>query len=104
MFVNVLENAVTYANTGGQVTIESLSQNGAVLVRIANTGSELSQEEAEQAFARFWRGDSARRDTGLHCVWDSHWPSESRPCWRVHKSGVAGGWRVTIELTRRRID
>jgi len=66
VFVNVLENAVTYTNTGGQVTIESLSQNGAVLVRITNTGSELSQEEAEQAFARFWRGDSARKDTGQH--------------------------------------
>ena len=58
---NLVDNAVSYANEGGAIRIE-LSPS---TIRISNTGCELSSDQAERAFERFWRGDAART-TGTH--------------------------------------
>ncbi len=64
---NIFENAVAYADEGGSISIETLQQQDSVDIRIANTGSRLSQEDAGHAFDRFWRGDAARSAAGTHC-------------------------------------
>jgi two-component system sensor histidine kinase QseC len=64
---NLLDNAVTYADAGGSIRIESASDNGRLVLRVSNSGSQLSQEQAERVFDRFWRGDAARSATGVHC-------------------------------------
>jgi len=64
---NVLENAVVHADKGGSVTLETEARDNDVQVRVANSGSQLSQEQADRAFERFWRGDTARTDAGVHC-------------------------------------
>ncbi len=64
---NVFDNAVTHADTGGRVRIEAVSDDGRIRVRVSNTGSQLSQEQAQRAFDRFWRGDVSRADPGAHC-------------------------------------
>jgi signal transduction histidine kinase len=38
-----------------------------VELTIANTGCSLTQEQVAQVFDCFWRGDSSRRDGGIHC-------------------------------------
>jgi len=64
---NVLENAVEYADAGGAVVIETLPAVGSVEVRVRNTGSRLTQQQAGHVFQRFWRGDAARTNAGAHC-------------------------------------
>lgn len=64
---NILENAAVHADEGGSVRIETAPRGSGVEVRVTNTGSALSQDEAEQAFGRFWRGDAARTDAGVRC-------------------------------------
>lgn len=64
---NLLENAVAYADEGGNITVETGQVDGDVFVRVGNTGSALSQEQAEQATQRFWRGDAARSQAAQHC-------------------------------------
>ena len=65
---NLYENAVSYADRGGEVRISATrADGGGVAIEVSNTGSRLSQEQAVEATRRFWRGDSARADTGLHC-------------------------------------
>jgi two-component system, OmpR family, heavy metal sensor histidine kinase CusS len=64
---NVLENAVAHVNDGGAVRIGASSTNGAVEILVANSGSRLSQDQAEHAFEQFWRGDEARSNLGVHC-------------------------------------
>jgi len=64
---NILDNAVTYADAGGQVWICTGLHDGNVELCIANTGSQLSPHQAEHVFERFWRGDAARSDAGVHC-------------------------------------
>jgi signal transduction histidine kinase len=67
VFANVLQNAAQYANAGGTVTIDAARSNGALRVRVANTGCELAQHEVLRVFDPFWRGDASRAATGTHC-------------------------------------
>jgi two-component system heavy metal sensor histidine kinase CusS len=64
---NLLDNAVRHANESGQISISAKRDDGAAVLRISNTGSQISAADAEHVFERFWRGDESRTDTGLHC-------------------------------------
>jgi two-component system sensor histidine kinase QseC len=64
---NIVENAVIHADRGGSVQLATDTGGGRVEARVVNSGSLLSQEEAAQAFERFWRGDQARTEAGLRC-------------------------------------
>jgi signal transduction histidine kinase len=61
---NVLHNALTYVDDGGTITIDSRLHDGHAVLRIANTGSRVTPEEAGKVFDRFWRADHARSQTG----------------------------------------
>lgn len=67
IFRNLLGNAVAYADDGGIVRIEWLDGSERPGLRITNTGSKLSAEQARHVFERFWQGDSSRAATGVHC-------------------------------------
>jgi signal transduction histidine kinase len=64
---NVLENAVAYADQGGTVRIGARSTDHLVEFSASNSGSRLTQVQAENAFEQFWRGDEARSEAGIHC-------------------------------------
>lgn len=64
---NLFDNATSYADTGGQVCIDLSGRNGTINLAVSNTGSRLSAEQAKLVFDRFWRGDTARSETGAHC-------------------------------------
>ena len=64
---NLLENAVAYADEIGAVNIKVAMSGDELVIRIRNSGSMLSQDEAEHVFERFWRGDTARSAAGVHC-------------------------------------
>jgi len=63
---NLVENAVAYADAGDQVVLATAPVADGLCVRVRNTGSQVSQAEAEAATQRFWRGDQAR-SVGDHC-------------------------------------
>jgi len=64
---NVLENAVEYADEGGQIQTTVHLEEDSVEITISNTGCQLTTEQAAQVFDSFWRGDSSRKDAGAHC-------------------------------------
>ena len=64
---NLLDNAVNYSDPDGWVRIEAHSEGEGIELAISNSGSTLNDEQARRAFDRFWRGDAARRNTGIHC-------------------------------------
>lgn len=64
---NLLENAAHHANDNGRIWVTGRAGPEAVEVTLANTGCRLSQEDASHVFDSFWRWDSARADTGIHC-------------------------------------
>lgn len=64
---NLLDNAVSHSDSKGWVRIEAKAAGEGVALSVSNSGSKLNEEQVRRAFDRFWRGDAARRDTGLHC-------------------------------------
>lgn len=67
VLTNVFANAIAYADAGGRVAVGLAGGAGEARIRVSNTGCTLSPADAERVFDRFWRGDEARHDTGLHC-------------------------------------
>jgi signal transduction histidine kinase len=64
---NLLANAAEYTNNGGRIWVAAQATDGHVELTIANTGCSLTREQIAQVFDCFWRGDSSRRDGGIHC-------------------------------------
>jgi two-component system heavy metal sensor histidine kinase CusS len=64
---NLLANASEYTNDGGRIWVAGQSADGHVELTLANTGCSLIQEQIAQVFDCFWRGDSSRKDPGIHC-------------------------------------
>ena len=63
---NLFDNAVSYVDDGGTITIAALSSGGNAEFSVANTGSMVGGEDVTRIFDRFWRGDRSRA-VGLHC-------------------------------------
>jgi signal transduction histidine kinase len=64
---NLLQNAVEYVNDHGKIAIDAAPTPEGLEIRVRNTGSRLTQDQAERVFDRFWRGDAARSNAGVHC-------------------------------------
>jgi signal transduction histidine kinase len=64
---NLLANAAEYTNEGGRIEVSGTVAGNAVEVAFSNTGCTLSAEDTPHVFDRFWRGDTARSATGVHC-------------------------------------
>jgi signal transduction histidine kinase len=64
---NLLDNAVSYVNEKGQLSIATRAEHSAAMIEIANSGSRIAAEDATRLFDRFWRGDAARTEAGLNC-------------------------------------
>jgi len=62
---NLLNNAINHTPEGGHITVNSLSRNGEVMVRVHNTGSFIRPEDRDRIFQRFFRGNVDENGTGL---------------------------------------
>jgi signal transduction histidine kinase len=68
VLTNLLDNAVSYANDGGTIAVSiQRHKQGPVHIEVANTGNQISAENMPQVFERFWRSDTSRSETGVHC-------------------------------------
>jgi two-component system, OmpR family, heavy metal sensor histidine kinase CusS len=63
---NLLDNAVTYADEGGNISVATRSDDHFVELLLSNSGSQVDAADAPRVFDRFWRGDAARSQTGVH--------------------------------------
>jgi heavy metal sensor kinase len=64
---NLLDNAVSYVPEGGSIHWSVNRSDTGIEIKITNTGSQVATEDAGKLFDRFYRGDQARSDTGVHC-------------------------------------
>jgi len=63
---NVFDNAVSYVDDGGAVSIAVRDAGNRALLRVSNTGSQISGEDVGSLTERFWRGDRSRSTTNQH--------------------------------------
>jgi len=64
---NLFDNAVSYADSGGAITIAARRIADDLRIEITNTGSGITAAQLPHVTERFWRGDESRSATGLHC-------------------------------------
>src|SRR5262249_17991611 len=60
---NLVDNA--HRHGSGRITVEAVLRDGSALLAVVDEGAGLTREEAEQAFARFWRGSTRTSGSGL---------------------------------------
>jgi two-component system phosphate regulon sensor histidine kinase PhoR len=57
---NLLENAVKYTETGGNIVLSAAAQNGEMEVRVEDSGQGIPPTDLPHIFERFYRADKAR--------------------------------------------
>jgi len=60
VIANLLDNAATYADEGGEIRVALTDAE----LRVSNTGCTLTPEQVSRVFERFWRGDASRSPEG----------------------------------------
>ena len=94
----VLDNAVKFTATGGQVRLDVAAEDGRATVVVADTGIGIPSEHLPHVFERFYRGDPARREadgSGLGLA-IARWIVDAHHA-RIDISSTPGtGTRVTL--------
>src|ERR1700730_12472753 len=62
---NLVDNAVKYTPSGGQVEIGLVRGEGENIVRVKDTGSGISEHERDAVLRRFYRSDRIKHTSGL---------------------------------------
>jgi heavy metal sensor kinase len=57
---NLIENAITYSETGGKIEIKVESRDGCCRLTVRDSGVGISPEDLPHIFERFYRADKAR--------------------------------------------
>ena len=57
LFINLVENAIKYASTGGQITITAVKKPSEIQISIHNTGPDIPPDHLQHLFERFYRMD-----------------------------------------------
>ena len=60
LMINLLDNAIRYTPPGGKVTAALEANNGAVSLRVSDTGIGIAPADAARVFERFYRAGEAR--------------------------------------------
>ena len=64
--INLVDNAIKFTPSGGQVSVRVTSDDGTAVVDVTDTGPGIPSEARERIFDRFFRGDElAASGTGL---------------------------------------
>jgi len=62
---NLIDNALTYAGAGSEVTLSVQTQGDLALLEVSDNGAGLSEADLPHVFERFWRASSAPGGCGL---------------------------------------
>ncbi|MBC7928199.1 MAG: two-component sensor histidine kinase, partial [Bryobacteraceae bacterium] len=103
LFLILIDNAVKYTPTGGEVSVGLREENGFAIGVVQDTGIGIAEQDLPRIFDRFWRADKVRsRETagfglGLciaRCIAERHGGQievESQP-------GEGSTFRLTLRL------
>lgn len=64
VFANLIDNAIKFSPTGGQVMVTLARQADAIEVTLQDQGPGIAKTEQDKVFTRFYRGDASRSTPG----------------------------------------
>ena len=62
---NLVDNAIKYTPRGGRVDVSAARDQDTVMIRVADTGPGISEQDLPRIFDRLYRGDQSRTTRGL---------------------------------------
>jgi signal transduction histidine kinase len=62
---NLVDNAIKYTPRDGRVELSASRDAGAIVLRVSDTGSGISEQDRPRIFDRLYRGDHSRATRGL---------------------------------------
>jgi len=65
VFANLLDNAIKYTPSGGDIFISAQQQNDTIEVHFSDTGIGISDADLPRIWDRLYRGDRSRSEGGL---------------------------------------
>ena len=65
VFVNILDNALKYSDSGDSVTVLPELREGRFRVTVSDTGCGISREDLPMVKTRFYKGHTTRRGSGI---------------------------------------
>jgi signal transduction histidine kinase len=102
LVANLLDNAERYNIAGGTVSISTTTDDGASLVRVANTGQVVPPDQVERLFLPFTRLDDRTRHDGFGLGLALVSSIATVHSGAVHAIAIpAGGLDITVRLPRR---
>ena len=64
VFENLIENAIKYSPENETIYVELKSTQNSIYIAVSNASDEVSQDEIDKYFERFYRADQSRTSTG----------------------------------------
>lgn len=64
VWINLIDNAIKFSPTGGEVDISIKQKNDTLVVSVANTGAEIPPEQQEKIFHKFYQADESHASEG----------------------------------------
>lgn len=65
VFINIIDNAIKYTDKGGSIDITAEKSDQAVRITVADTGCGISPSDLPKVKAKFYKGNSTRRGSGI---------------------------------------
>ena len=65
VFINVIDNALKYSDSGDTVTIQARMQDGIIIISVADTGCGISAEDLPKVKTKFFKANHTRRGSGI---------------------------------------
>jgi signal transduction histidine kinase len=65
VFINIIDNAIKYSDSGGTVTVTADVADGALTVAVSDTGIGIPPEDLPSIKQKFYKADSTRRGSGI---------------------------------------
>lgn len=65
LWLNLLDNAIKYTPVGGEITVETSTENECAVVKINDTGEGISEDIQKYLFNPYFQGDSSHSQQGL---------------------------------------
>ena len=98
VFINVIDNALKYSNSGDTVTIKADVKDGRVRVSVKDTGCGIKETDLAKVKTKFYKANHTRRGSGIGLAVADEIIAMHGGKLEIYSAGEGKGTKVTIML------